>query len=353
MTVSGARPLRVLHVLDTFENGGAQRVALSLGRWSADHGCVVGFWGADGPLASDLPAATFVVPVRRSSFLRDVLALGRAVRLFAPDVLHAHQRREALLCLLVGAVTRIPVVEHAHTDLPTRDRRLLSYRSRHVFAVSDSIRTMIVDDFARSASRVTVTGNAPAHLSTEAPRDPDLTAGALRILGIGRLTEQKDPERFIDAVEHLSTTRRVTGRWLGDGPLEEQLVERAHRLGIVEMAGATSDVVAELDRAHLVLSTSRWEGTPLVLLEAMARRRPVVATAVGGVPALLEGGRGVTLDPGLTGRAVGDALDDLLADPEALLASAARAERWVQETASPEAVFGPVLAVYRRIGRRR
>ncbi|MBO0982870.1 glycosyltransferase [Rathayibacter sp. SD072] len=353
MTPRGGRPLRILHVLDTFENGGAQRVALSLGLWSSKHDCRPGFWGADGPLAAGLTAPTFVVPQHRSSFVRELLSLDAAVRAFSPDLLHAHQRRQALLAHLVGTVRRVPVVEHAHTDLPTRDHRFLSYRSRRVFAVSDSIRTMVVTDFHRPASRVVATGNAPAHLSTESSAAADFAAEPLRILGIGRLTEQKDPERFISAVEHLAARRRVVGRWVGDGPLEERLRERVRAAGIVELAGASADIVGELDRAHLLLSTSKWEGTPLVLLEAMARGRPVVATAVGGVPALLGDGRGVTFSPDASGSEIGDLLDEVLADPEALLDSAARAERWVEDSASQDVVFAPILTAYRLIGRRR
>ncbi|MBF4461886.1 MULTISPECIES: glycosyltransferase [unclassified Rathayibacter] len=345
--------VRILHVLDSFEDGGAQRVALSLGAWSADHGCAVAYWGRPGPLRPSAPARSFVVRRPEQSFVADLLDLRRAVHRFRPHVLHAHQRREALLTALLGAALRVPVVEHAHTELPAVDRRLLSFRSRRVFAVSTSVARMVVDGFGRPAERVVVTGNAPANVSATRASAASLDAAPLRILGIGRLAEQKDPDRFLSAVEELAATRAVSATWLGDGPLLPVLRDRARAAGIVDFAGPSRDVTGALDAAHLLLSTSRWEGTPLVMLEAMARRRPVVATAVGGVGELLGGGRGTLLPGAASGREIAEALDAALAEPEALLARAERAKAWVDASASPEAVFGPVLSAYRELGARR
>ncbi|KZX21128.1 glycosyltransferase [Rathayibacter tanaceti] len=355
MNAGHASGVRVLHVLDTFEDGGAQRVALSLGAWSREHGCTVAYWGRPGPLSASVPAGstTFVVRRPEQGFAADLFNLARAVRRFRPDVLHAHQRREALLALLVGAALGVPVVEHAHTELPSIDRRALSFRSRRIFAVSASVGRMVVDDYGRSPERVVVTGNAPANVSGTPASESALTEAPVRILGIGRLAEQKDPERFLAAVESLARSREVTATWLGDGPMLPALRQRALEAGVAEFSGPSADVTSALDAAHLLLSTSRWEGTPLVMLEAMARRRPVVATDVGGVGELLGGGKGLLVPAGATGDEIAAALEAALAEPDRLLEHAERAKTWVDAVASPDAVFGAVLLAYRELGVRR
>ncbi|PPI00814.1 hypothetical protein C5C95_04350 [Rathayibacter sp. AY1B7] len=355
MRAARSRSLRILHVLDSFEDGGAQRVALSLGAWSREHGCETAYWGRPGPL-SDRAAQespVFVVPRPRQGFAADLRGVALAVRRFRPHVLHAHQRREALLALLVGAALGVPVVEHAHTELPGIDRRALSFRSRRVFAVSASVGRMVVEDYGRPQDRVVVTGNAPANVTAEPASAQELAVPVVRVLGIGRLAEQKDPIRFLAAVEALARVRPVTGTWLGDGPMLPVLRERARGAGVVDFAGPSADVTGALDAAHLLLSTSRWEGTPLVMLEAMARRRPVVATDVGGVGELLADGRGLLLPADADGERIAELLAAALERPEGLLMQADRAKAWVDEAASPDAVFGPVVAAYRELGGRR
>ncbi|AND16868.1 glycosyltransferase [Rathayibacter tritici] len=355
MRAWGSSSLRVLHVLDSFEDGGAQRVALSLGSWSREHGCATAYWGRPGPLSGRAArdSAVFVVRAAEQSFAADLRDLALAVRRFRPHVLHAHQRREALLALLVGSALRVPVVEHAHTELPAIDRRALSFRSRQVFAVSASVGRMVVDGYGRPSARVVVTGNAPANVTAEPAQESALAEPVVRVLGIGRLAEQKDPPRFLAAIEALARIRPVAATWLGDGPMLPVLRERARAAGVVDFAGPSSDVTGALDAAHLLLSTSRWEGTPLVMLESMARRRPVVATEVGGVGELLADGRGLLLPADAGADAIAAALAAALERPDELLRHADRAKAWVDAVASPDAVFGPVLAAYRRLGARR
>jgi hypothetical protein len=165
-------PLRVAHVLDSFTAGGAQAVAVQLSAWLAARGAEAHLLGVDGPLAADArrahgPARVHVRPGTVAvggsvgRFVAGLRALDRACREVRPHVLHAHQRREALQCLLVGARHGVPVVEHAHTYLPRAGLRALSFRSAAVFAVSDHVGAMIADRFGRHDG-VLVVGNAPA-----------------------------------------------------------------------------------------------------------------------------------------------------------------------------------------------
>jgi glycosyltransferase involved in cell wall biosynthesis len=134
---------------------------------------------------------------------------------------------------------------------------------------------------------------------------------------VGRLAEQKGQDQLLDAwAEVLSVVPDARLVLVGDGPLRETLEARAPH-GVL-FAGAQLDPSDYYAAADVVAVPSRWEGGPLVPLEAMAMARPVVAFDVAGVRAAL-GTTGAVLQPGDV-RGLAAALIRLLADPAAAAA---------------------------------
>ena len=116
---------------------------------------------------------------------------------------------------------------------------------------------------------------------------------------VGRLTEIKNHEMFLESVARL---KRERARYVivGDGSLRERLELKAKSLGIekvVIFAGGRKDPEYFYPALDIVALTSRNEGTPLTLIEAMANGRPVIATLVGGVVDLLGNDRGLGVRP--------------------------------------------------------
>jgi glycosyltransferase involved in cell wall biosynthesis len=206
---------------------------------------------------------------------------------------------------------------------------------------------MVEVDFA-SPARVVTVGNTPALTSGVPPRLAQLNVGeSLRVLGVGRLEDQKDPFWFVDVVAAMSKLSNVRGEWLGEGPLLEPAKEYAERSGApVVFHGFSPDVVGALDACHGLLVTSRWEGLPLVILEAMSRKRPVAATDVGGVRTLLGDGRGVLLTRNENLAQCASEVLRALTPSEETLARVQRAFRFVGDELSPERVFGSVEREY-------
>ena len=128
--------------------------------------------------------------------------------------------------------------------------------------------------------------------------------GPLRLLFVGRLDENKRPEKFIRLANTLLGDEKIPPvKFLvaGDGPLRERLQEMCTELGItsddLEFLGPVSDIDSVYREAHILVSTSRREGTPNVILEAMANGLPVVATDAGGTGEIVAEGRGILVDP--------------------------------------------------------
>lgn len=349
---TGGRALRVMQVIDNIGEGGAQQVVVDLSNWLArEHGLAVSVIGESGSSRSRLADAVRFIPQQRSGFLAQTRALLSAARSERPDILHAHQRREALQALIVGRLLGIPVVEHAHTRLPSVRPRILSFRSRAVFAVGDTVADMVVSEARRPPDRVVVVGNAPAQREASAPTEwPELgPETAVRLLAVGRLVEQKDPLRFVRVVAQLARTLPVTAVWAGDGGLRAEAERLAGALDApVEFVGQVDDVPARLDRAHVVVMTSRWEGTPLVVLEAFERRRPVVATA-SAANGLFVSGRGFEVADDADDLDFAKAIAHVVSNERDRTAAISAAKNWVDAEASPERVFGPVLERYRSL----
>lgn len=190
----------------------------------------------------------------------------------------------------------------------------LAYR---VLAVSEDVRREIVALAPWRASKVVVLRNAvpPAALRSHGDR------AVPRILTVGRITAQKDHRTLISALGILMRGGHLfTADIVGDGDLDRAVCDHAHRLevsGRVAFRGLLRHdaVLREYEAADIFVLSSRWEGCPNVVLEAMAHGLPVVATAVGGIPELVTDGDSALLVPPGDPDALAAALARLLRDP--------------------------------------
>ena len=168
--------------------------------------------------------------------------------------------------------------------------------------------------------------------------------GPLTLIAVGRLVKQKRLDRFISILGRLRTECRLDVKGLIVGPgcqkedLRPELESQARSLGlgpdIIQFRGGVADIRSVYQEAALCVLTSDFEGTPNVLLEAMASGLPVVATRVGGVPGIVRHNQtGRLLEPDdLEGLVA--ALVELVKNSELRTAMAQRARAYVKENHS-------------------
>jgi glycosyltransferase involved in cell wall biosynthesis len=166
---------------------------------------------------------------------------------------------------------------------------------------------------------------------------------------VARLSEQKGLDLLLEAAGRLASRADAPLFAIaGDGPLEGPLAARIAREGVpVRLLGRRDDIPDLLAAADLVVVPSRWEGQPLVVQEALAVGAPVVATAVGGVPALV--GDAAVLVPYGDADALAAAIASVLDDDALRGRLAAAARRRAEELPDEADAVAAVLAVYREL----
>lgn len=141
---------------------------------------------------------------------------------------------------------------------------------------------------------------------------------AVVITHIGRFAPQKNHELLIQAFARVYSNYPIYLFLVGDGPLKSQIEHQVRQLGIqqrVRFLGIRTDVPAILNASDIFVLSSRWEGNPMSVMEAMAAGLPVVATAVGGVPELVEHGVSGFLVPSENASLLAEAIQRLVDNP--------------------------------------
>jgi glycosyltransferase involved in cell wall biosynthesis len=266
-----------------------------------------------------------------------LVRLRRLIGKIAPDILHAHGSKAAMLIAVPGLFNAFIRVTTVH-GLKRRTSFLRAFD--RVIAVSQTVAN------ALPGLPVDVVMNG-VPLSA-CPPDPEPGNQPPLVIAIGRLVPVKGFDVLLRAWADVPSARLLI---VGDGPERAVLEAQARHLGVssrVTFAGFRPDVRALLATADLMVIASRREGLPLVLVEALQARRPVVSTAVGGMLGFLPP---ETLVPAENPVALAVTVNTALADLpaygklfEALWAFARRELTDDAMVARTEAVYRSVLA---------
>lgn len=282
---------------------------------------------------------------RRPHPARDAVAV-RRLRAAGADLLHAHGIRAGALAAL-GSAPALVTWHNAQTGGRPGAvlERLVAHRARVTLAVSSDLAQRARQCGARDVRAALVAAPALGPVTGRDLRSElDATDRPL-LLAVGRLHSQKGLDVLLEAVPALGDVVLAVA---GDGPLRSELQARATGLP-VRFLGRRTDLADLYAAADIVVLPSRWEGRPLTAMEVLRAGRPLVATAVGGVPELVQDG--AVLVPARDPAALSAALQRLLQDPAAARRLAERgaqiAATWPDEAAvvaQCSDLYGQVLA---------
>jgi glycosyltransferase involved in cell wall biosynthesis len=346
-----------------------------------------------------------LVPMRREPHpahdLRALVALLRLARQY--DVVHAHSSKAGFLARLAGRLAGAPAVVYTPNAFsflgdPGAVRSRVYFALERFAARFTDVLIACSPSEARAAERllprerirvipnavdvgaISATGRrgdgatgretglrhdhlaalggappSPQARSAESPRRPVTFVGM-----VARLVPQKAPEVFVRAAAHVARARPEVRFWVaGDGELRAGVEALAEQLGVasaIEFMGHRRDVPALLRASDLFVLTSRYEGLPYSVLEAMACGLPVVATRAPGTVDVVEDGVTGILVPVEDAEAVATAILALLDDPARARALGEAGRRHVAERFSLAGMLAAHEALYRELcagGKRR
>jgi glycosyltransferase involved in cell wall biosynthesis len=326
---------RVLMVITLAEAGGAQSYVAALLPALSEHFDVAVAAHGEGPLReAAAQAGVRFIPlrhVRRSIHPgRDLAGLVELVRLLRrerPAILHASSSKAGILGRLAGAVVGVPVrIFTVHGWAFSADSGFSStlYRwadrvvrplTTMAICVSDNeLTTGLAAGTCRPDQAVVIRNAADVAAAPRSDHDHAIP----RVVAVGRLKAPKDFHTLVRAFAALSPGS-FEGLIVGNGPDRTTVEQEIERLGLIDtvrLTGERNDVPAQLADADVFVLSSKSEGLPVSVLEAMAAGLPVVASAVGGLAELVVDGETGLLVPSGDADELAAALGRLVADRE-------------------------------------
>ena len=287
------------------------------------------------------------------------------LRELQPDLVSTHSAKAGWLAPLAAAALNIPCIQTTHgwsftTGVPRVAALCYSWIERigvlsadRVIAVCDYDRQLALRYHVAPEQKLMTVHNGMPDIAPELRTAPERSP--VRLIMVARFETQKDHATLLRALAGLRS-RAWQLDLIGDGPQREATATLARELGVAERVrflGARNDVAEHLARSQIFVLTSRWEGFPRSILEAMRAGLPVVASHVGGVHESVVDGVTGFLVPPRDAETLRFRLDLLLEFPalRCRLGGAGRARYETKFTF--DHMFAQTATMYRQLSRRR
>ena len=363
--------MRVLHVLAPGRRGGVESVVAMLAeaqrsdgvhvaaiispRESTSHPFIGRLEGLGIPLTRIVAGARAYVHEYRS--LRELIARLR------PSILHSHGYHADLVAGIAAHRSNVPAVStvHGFTGVPLRNlvyerlQLMALKRADAVMAVSQALVARLANaGIAREKIYLVPNGFVPAgpQIPRAAARKKlDLPEEALVAGWVGRLSREKGADVMLESLAQTNSEWRLS--MIGDGPERERLSRQVARLGVAHRVywhGEVENAGSLFKAFDAFVLSSRTEGTPITLFEAMHACTPIIATRVGGVPGVVTSSHAILVEPDRPPM-IAAALSAIRNDQDASELRATTARERVIEQFGVERWLSNIDAVYDRVER--
>lgn len=297
--------LKVAFLVGTLGQGGAEQQLVYILRTLREQGALVRALCLTKGEYWETPLRDLGVPVTwvgqsasRLGRLRKIIAELQTDRPMILQSQHFYTNLYAALAARALGIREIGAMRCDGASEVAEHGRALGWLSLHLprrLAVNSQGAILFAEQHGVSSDRLFLLPNVIDHRRFQTP--PRDGSPVVRLLTAGRLEPQKRMDRFLRMLAQLKTsaTQPFKAVIAGDGALRSSLQEQAAALNlspdIVEFRGRVNDMVSLYRETDVFVLTSDFEGTPNVVMEAMAAGLPVVATNVGGASDLIEHGK--------------------------------------------------------------
>jgi len=363
--------MRILHVLVPAETGGLETVVKRLASGQRQSGSdphvapIVlspGVWLNFVKPLVETGVDVHPIPLSNRAYVRQRAEIASLCRSLRPDVLHTHGYRADVLHVGTARRMHMPAVTTVHgfvggdrkNRLYERIQTFMFRRFDAVVAVSRSQIDGLVERGVPEA-RIHLLPNACGEAAdplepVSARQQLGVATDTFHVGWVGRVSPEKGLDVLIDALPHLDDLPMVTSV-IGDGTQRSELQAHAEARGVgqcLRWHGLMPEAARLLRGFDVLVLSSRTEGVPMVLLEAMAAGVPIVAAAVGGIPDVV-GEEDALLVPPEDPRALAASIRAVYGDPPGARTRAVAARQRVLARFSVSQWVGRYDAVYRQV----
>jgi len=335
-TMTPEPPIKIAYLLTGTDTGGAEMFCARLVERldpSKFEPVVISIC-PKGTLAPTLQATgipLLSLNIRHKFPLAPMLRLHQTLSKFRPLILHTHLYHANILGRIVGPYTRVPVLictEHNIGSLPqlwTWAQRCTARRADKIVAVSSAVAEHLATNLGIPGELIEVIHNGidiedfiARSCGPDLRSELGLSADTPIVVSVGRLEPIKGHKHLVDGIPTVLQKHGAGFVFVGDGPLRSALEAQipSELRSQVFFLGRRTDVARIIAQSDILALPSVQEGFPNVLLEAMALSKPVVATAVGGVPEQVVDGETGLLVPPRDSLALASAITVLLDNPD-------------------------------------
>jgi glycosyltransferase involved in cell wall biosynthesis len=300
------------------------------------------------------------VAMRGAVDVRACWRLRQLMRTEDVDLVHTHSSIDAWLAGFAAHSLHLPVVRSRHVSIPVKRRRNFVYNTlcHRIISSGEAIREVLITAGVDPEKIVAI----PAGVDT-AQFHPAVSGAAVRrefglnspVIGtVAMFRRSKGHRILLQAIpEILRSAPGAVFLWVGDGVGRAALEQEIAAAGVhakVYMAGFREDVAACIAAMDVVVLPSiKSDGVPQVILQALAMRKPVVASAVGGIPEVIQHQRTGVLVPANDPQALAEAIVQVLRDPESAAAWAHAGGQSIDTRYALEYMIDRTAAVYTEV----
>lgn len=296
------KKIKVLHLLSTNKFSGAESVAFDI-ILNTSNLFEYAYCSPDGPIRIDLNSNKInFLPLNKLK-IRDVRQI---IKKYNPDIIHAHDFRSSFIASLCKGKCKL--ISHIHNNSPWIKRICLksfvflysSLKADKIFIVSNSIKDEYI--FSRIIANKCICLDNPVLRKKVLEKVDNLDNNyKYDICCVARLTEAKDPGKFLNIIhETKKTNSKIKVVWIGDGELKEYVSSLCDKMKLsdnIDFLGYKNNPYTYVKQSKIFLLTSKWEGYGLAAFEALTLGKPCVVSNVGGLKNIVDNDCGKLCNP--------------------------------------------------------
>lgn len=291
--------MRILHLLQSSHFSGAENVVCQIFEMMKDEPNIqMAYCSRDGQIREALKERGIkFYPLKKFS----ISEVKKIIKEYQPDIIHAHDISASICAAFSTLGKKCKVISHVHvnnSDMAKINVKTIFYSIsticyEHIFWVSQScFDGFILKKVIQRKSSVLYNVLDKGLILNRKNKDKNIYC--YDIAYVGRLTEQKDPMRLIDVLEKvIELCPECQIAIVGEGNLEEDVREKVKKEKLeknISFTGFMSNPLRLIECSKVMIMTSKYEGLPMTVLEAMALGVPLVSTPVDGLKDIIEDG---------------------------------------------------------------